>query len=217
TLAADEGVVSWVNFSPDGKKLIASSQGSGVVVLWDVATGKELRRLQPSKGIWPAIFVLEGKVIAVGHGDGVISFWRPESGKKLGEVTSRPSSWPMSLASHGNLLASGGVDSGERGAPPVQLWELAWDKRDDSRITATEKKTFLGHDPGAVYSVAFTRNAKYLVSGGQDGTIRVWDLAGERQPMVLIPHTDFVYCVAVSPDGSLLASLGRDSIKMWSL
>src|SRR5262249_19041092 len=167
TLAADEGVVSWVNFSPDGKKLIASSQGSGVVVLWDVATGKELRRLQPSKGIWPAIFVLEGKVIAVGHGDGVISFWSPESGKKLGEVTSRPWSWPMSLASHGNLLASGGVDSGKRGAPPVQLWELAWDKRDDSRITATEKKTFLGHDPGAVYSVAFTRNAEYLVSGGQ--------------------------------------------------
>jgi WD40 repeat protein len=109
------------------------------------------------------------------------------------------------------------VDSGERGAPPVQLWELTWEKRDDSRLKATEKKTFLGHEAGAVYSVAFSRDGRYLLSAGQDHTVRVWDLAAKRKPMVLIPHSDFVYCVAVSPDGRLLASLGRDSIKMWSL
>src|SRR5206468_7508965 len=35
-----------IRFSPDGKRLIADDGPGGLVVLWDVATGKELTRIE---------------------------------------------------------------------------------------------------------------------------------------------------------------------------
>ena len=50
--------------------------------------------------------------------------------------------------------------------------------------------------------------------------LHVWEsaarLASKKQLARITEHTDFVYDVAFSPDGKQLATLGRDSIKMWS-
>ena len=55
--------------------------------------------------------------------------------------------------------------------------------------------------------------------GGDDGTVRVWDLAGTAAPRVLTGHDGWVSAVAVSADGRTSVSGGgrNGTVRMWDL
>ena len=74
-----------------------------------------------------------------------------------------------------------------------------------------------GHT-GPVRTVAVSRDIARAVSGGDDGTVRVWDLATGRQDAALTGHTDWVRAVAVSRDGARAVSGGDDgTVRVWDL
>ena len=76
-----------------------------------------------------------------------------------------------------------------------------------------------GHD-GPVWGVAVSADGRTAVSGGSDGTVRVWvwDLAGTAAPRVLTGHGGPVWGVAVSADGRTAVSGGGDrTVRAWDL
>lgn len=80
-----------------------------------------------------------------------------------------------------------------------------------------ELRTFTGHE-GPVFSAAFRRDARKVVSGGQDGTVRLWDVETGREIRRLEGHTGPVWAVAYSPDGRLIASGSFDStVRIWDV
>ena len=70
-----------------------------------------------------------------------------------------------------------------------------------------------GH-AGGVQSIAVSDDT--IVSGGRDGTIKLWDLNSGMERMTLKGHDRFS-SVIVSPDGGTVASAGGDgTIKFWN-
>ena len=59
-----------------------------------------------------------------------------------------------------------------------------------------------------VRSVAITSDNKYIVSGGMDKTVRIWNLQDKTQEAVLQGHTDSVKSVAITSDNKYIVSGG---------
>jgi ribosome assembly protein 4 len=79
--------------------------------------------------------------------------------------------------------------------------------------------TLTGH-VGAVYQVAWSPDARYLVSASKDSTAKLWEIDGGKKPKgakeTLPGHFDEVYALDWSPNGSAVATGSKDrTIKIW--
>jgi len=75
-------------------------------------------------------------------------------------------------------------------------------------------ETILEGHIGGVHAVAVTADGR-IVSGGSDGTMRLWNLASGRLERTLEGHTDGVHAVAVTADGRIVSG-GDNTVRVWN-
>jgi WD40 repeat protein len=195
-----------IAFSPDSK-LLASAGFAGVVRIWDMANGKEIKQLQAHTwAILSVAFSPDGRHLVSASNDTTVRVWDVATGDEItrlkphhtGNVTS------VAFSLDGGLLASGSWDRS------VRLWQNVGDAR-------TWKLLKLLPDPTeGVQSVAFSPEKDVrLAWGGMDGNVKVWDQR-TNQTNILRGHTSWVESVAFSPDGKHIASASLDgTVKIW--
>jgi len=107
----------------------------------------------------------------------------------------------------------------------TQVVQLLKDGRDAFRTSwwtalgSDEEETSHGH-VGATTAVATTvvDDDHVVVSGGEDGTVRIWNARDRNQRAICTGHTGWVDAVAVSARNALIASAGEDgSIRLWDV
>ena len=75
-----------------------------------------------------------------------------------------------------------------------------------------------GHE-FTVWSVAVTQDGQNILSGGQDATIRLWDIMNETELHKFVGHEGPVYGLVLTSDGKRLVSIAdKDlAVKVWDL
>lgn len=82
-------------------------------------------------------------------------------------------------------------------------------------LTLRERLRMRGHLQ-TVTSVAFAPDARTVVSGSRDESVRIWDATTGKELRKLEGHSGEVNAVALTPDGSTIASAGFDrTVRLW--
>jgi WD40 repeat protein len=90
--------------------------------------------------------------------------------------------------------------------------------RDSAMSIIVEKITTLSGHSGAITSISISPDGKYLASGSNDKSVKLWDLSSGREIFTLKGHSDIVTSVDLSPDGNYLVSGSRDkTIMVWQI
>jgi WD40 repeat protein len=77
-------------------------------------------------------------------------------------------------------------------------------------------RMFASGHTSAVTAVALSQDHRWAATGGDDKTIRIWDIATGREERVLIGPTDRVTSLVFSRDGQRLASTSADgTARVW--
>ena len=78
-----------------------------------------------------------------------------------------------------------------------------------------QSRTFRGHK-SSVYAVCFSPDSKRVVTGSDDNTAKIWDMATGQEFLTLKGHTETVKSVTFSPDGKRVVTGGDDeTAKVW--
>jgi WD40 repeat protein len=205
-----QSILQTVMFSPDGRRLAGGCYETGILRVWDAASGKELLQLKGQQQLRSLAFAPDGATLASGGGDHDVRLWSLATGKQIWRKgTPSWTATDLQFSADGRTLALvGGMTGTINDRGEVRLWESA---------TGKELKRFEGHRDLAL-CVAFSADGRMLATGSRDNTIRLWELASASERKCLQGHQGRISAVSFSPDGRLLASASYDnSALVWDL
>ena len=199
------GVTS-VSFSPDGQRL-ASGSWDGLVMVWDVRTGKCARQFAGhGSAVWAVCFSPDGKSIASGGGDKMVYVGRVNGGSRpqpaIGLKGHANSVLCLGYSPDGKLLASSGEDG------RIRLWNAETGAAAD----------VIDGDGGWVLGLSFSPDGEMLAWAGQDKTVHLWSVTSRREVARLAGHTHWVRGLSFDSAGRFLASgstAGR--VRLWDV
>src|SRR5579883_1010218 len=209
--------------SPDDR-IMATASRDHTVRLWDVATGREIRRLPGHKGLGnydsPLVaFSPNGQIVATAVSSfEPVRLWDAATGKELRKMQNPQWWWGhLAFSADGKTVAAG-ADRHR-----IAVWD-ADSGRLLHQLDGHENLTF-------AVPIAFSPDGRLLASGGSGETFRLWDLktGKEARRFTVQPplpkekteshdHVGLVQAVVFSSDGRILASASNDSpVRLWDV
>jgi WD40 repeat protein len=235
-----------VLFSPDGRRVLAASEGDGRV--WDVGTGEAVTPVLAHSGpVKRLLYAAGGKRFAIQGGNDRLETYDAATGSLLYSHALPVKDTPggPALTPDGNAVAvvsRSGMDveirdvvSGERRAGPFRhaaLVAATAVSPDGTRLAvATADGTVFLWDvatgrPAApvmqhgapLRQVAFSGDGRFLASVAEDHTARVWEVRTGLAVTPLLTHPEAIAAAGLAADGTRLALRGEGgACAVWDL
>ena len=160
SLSGHTGSVTFVSFSPDGKRIVSASWDK-TIRIWNAGTGEMV--LGPLEGhtsaVYSALFSPDGRRIVSASGDDTIRIWNADTGEMLlGPLEGHTNDVNSAVFSpDGRLIVSASLDDTIR----------VWDSQNGNIV--------LGPLEGKAVLAVFSADARHIVSCARNRTILIWD------------------------------------------
>ncbi|MBI3412319.1 MAG: hypothetical protein HY040_28705 [Planctomycetes bacterium] len=205
-LETDDSVLA-LALSPDGKKL-ASGGCDRLVRVWDLPSAKLEQSIENhADWVFSVAFTPDGKHLVTGSRDKTAKIW---------DLTAKES--VLTFPDHQNGVYAVGISSdaktGFSAGEDNQVRQ--WQATDAAKQIGKQIRS-LGHSK-AVFRMAHHADVKtpLLATCSADATVRLWNPATGAALKTLSGHTDWVYAVAISPDGQLVAGGSwNGEVRIW--
>jgi WD40 repeat protein len=166
--------------------------------VWDVETGKEIARMTHDAYVTTVAFSTDGKFVVSGSADGTVRAWDIYKVRTI-----------STLNNINSLIIT---SSNEKHI--AYIWLSGKEVYIDEVISGT--RIILSQND-YFKSIAFSPDGKYLISGSQDKTVRIWETS-TGQEINRFKHNDGVNFVAFSPDGKYIVSGSQDkTARVWEI
>ncbi|MCU0532632.1 MAG: WD40 repeat domain-containing protein [Hydrococcus sp. Prado102] len=213
TLRDHRGWVSSIAISSNN--LLVSGSYDKTVKIWNLSNGELLQTYVAHDDIVLAVAIsLDGKVAVSGSKDKSIIIWDLEKGKWLKEPLREHSGSVWALDIRDNLFVSGSEDGS------VKIWRIDENKsiltlEDPQNKDSSKKCFYIDHD---INAVVLSPDKQIVVSGGDDKSIKLWDINTGKLLTSIRGHDREVWSVTFSPNGEDLISSGADyTMRLWKV
>lgn len=188
-----DGVKSIV-YSPN-EKYIATGGYDKTIRIWDVETGKEIRKFcGHTSSVMSISYTPDGKYIISGSGDGTIRIWNVEKGKEIKKITENSCVYSISCSPDGKNIVSGSGDK-------IVIRNL----KTGERIKMLEK---FDNKYSNECIVSYSPDGKYVAVGYSSKiTIYTSSTGIEVKKILKIvknEDSDFITSLSYSPDGKYI-------------
>lgn len=206
-------MVGGLCFSPDGKHLVGLTDHR-TLKIWDGEIGKSItayaskpETLNPTHCFSP-----DSKCCIVGKGSALACI-ELETGKEVWSTPERiPAFWSNADLNDAQDYMRFSPDNG-RIAATTHKGTISIIDAANGQDLAT-----LGEEGNKPRSLAWSGNGKSLVSGMEDGTVRVYDLEEPLRYITLQAHTRRISCVCASFDAARVVTASPDGlVKVWNV
>ena len=198
-------------------KILYSGGWDSTIRMWSLSTNKEIGVLGKLSGYVRALVTSkDGHHIYSGSEDNAITKWNIDTNMEEGVIGKHAAGVrTLVISEDGNTLYSGSSDNS------IKYWDLTEQKNDGKTKVGQikiQKGTNLGTHDNTVNVLCISKKGDVLYSGGNDWTIKIWNLNTKKLIMVLGKNNAEITSLCLSRNNKLLYSGGQDNcIRMWDL
>jgi WD40 repeat protein len=194
--------VWWVDIAADGRRMLSGGMDK-TIRLWDVQTGAQLKKLIGHSDLVTSVaFLPDGRRAVSCSVDRTVRLWDLLTGAEKNSITVPERPYRLTVSPDGRRVAIGNRSG-------VQVWDV-----DSDHVTIFEAAT----DRVTLEEGRFSPDGRWLLAGGMDGSVRLWDASSPQERYSIRGIKGKVLEVIWTPDGrSFWGACEDGTVRCWDL